>query len=311
MIGLRRGLVAALAGALLVAPGAPARAESSAPGAQARLHVDAAQSAFDAGRYEEAIREFRAAYDLVPEPRLSYNIGVCFERLERREDAIEHFERYLREEPEASDREAVRERISRLHRERAEAQDAPLDVEAADDQSLAERVDAIERAPLESAHHDIGLVVGSDVCLNGLRTCDEDVPASFGLLLDYHYRFDPAWHIGAGFVGDWSGASGGNRQSHYGVLAGVRYAFHPIPVLEVRLQGHVGYQYVDLHERAIGYGSAHWIFFRLGPSVAWDLYRGFGLRFDLAARLGYVDYAEVDDTFGAGLDVHLGIFWAL
>ena len=53
------------------------------------------------------------------------------------------------------------------------------------------------------------------------------------------------------------------------------------------------------------------IFFRLGPTVAWDVYRGFGFRFSAAARLGFVDYPTRDDQFGAGIDVVVGIFWAM
>ena len=84
--------VALCAAALLAAPSA-AHAEAAARGARAQAHVEEGQAAFDAGNYTDAIREFQAAYDLVPEPMISYNLGVYFERLGEREDAIEHFQR--------------------------------------------------------------------------------------------------------------------------------------------------------------------------------------------------------------------------
>lgn len=299
-------IAAAVALALLLAPLAT-RGEAVSRAGRARNHAEAGQQAFTAGRYEEAIREFRAAYEMVPEPMLSYNMAVSFERLGQRRDAIEHYQRYLREEPDARNADEVQRRVTRLHREEAAEQDRPVEVRAADEQRL---VDRVPHQALETARHDMALLVGTSVALTGIRTAGS---ASFGLLLEYHYRIDPSWHIGLGFLADWYGKHGsGDQQAHYGFVGGGRWGFRPIPAIEVRFEAQIGYQYVDLG-RQVGYESAHYMFLRVGPTLAWDAYRGFGLRLSVDGRIGYVDWSgpDVPDRLGGSLDVFVGIFWAV
>jgi tetratricopeptide (TPR) repeat protein len=65
------------------------------------------------GRWEDALASFLEADKLFPAPDLQYNIGLCHERLEHWEAAIQAFEIYLRTKPSAADREAVEGRIER------------------------------------------------------------------------------------------------------------------------------------------------------------------------------------------------------
>jgi len=65
------------------------------------------------GRWEEALDSFLEADKLFPAPDLQYNIGLCHERLEHWEQAIQAFEIYLRTKASAADREAVEGRIER------------------------------------------------------------------------------------------------------------------------------------------------------------------------------------------------------
>jgi tetratricopeptide (TPR) repeat protein len=284
-----------------------ALAERGSRADQARAHSEAGQAAFDDENYEEAIHEFRAAYELVPEPMLLYNIAVAYERMERLDDAVEHYEEYLREEPEADNAAEVNRRLERLNEERVEAQDAPVEVEAVDDQSLEER---IPHTALESAHHEVGLSpISLTIALKGIRNVGD---VGWPFELEYHYRITPAWHIGAGLLIDIFGKVGADIQYHYGLFLGGRWGFQPIEVLEVRFDFQVGYQYIDFDERAYGYQNAHYIFFRAGPAVAWDIYRGFGLKLGIDARLGYVEFsaAEVPSGFAGSLDILIGAFWA-
>lgn len=81
--------------------------------------MDDARTHFNAGvallkdpakpRYEEAYREFKAAYSLSNNPRVLGNMGFCAMKLERDAEAILAYEQYLKEAPnlESSDREQI------------------------------------------------------------------------------------------------------------------------------------------------------------------------------------------------------------
>ena len=50
-----------------------------------------------APRYEEAYREFKAAYAASPSPKILGNVGLCALQLEKDQEAIDAYDRYLRE----------------------------------------------------------------------------------------------------------------------------------------------------------------------------------------------------------------------
>lgn len=132
---MRRGL--ALASLLMVAHGsslAVAAPEGEPPvdladeaqrKAAAKAEVEAARSAFSRGDYQAAIEHYQAAMEILPAPKLHYNIAVCHQRLaheaEAAEDrtherdlAIESYNRYLEQNPRAEDRLEVAETIREL-----------------------------------------------------------------------------------------------------------------------------------------------------------------------------------------------------
>src|SRR5512133_2530099 len=72
-------------------------AEAKAP-PKAQEHMDAGLAYVDdpgGPRYEEAYREFHAAYEIYPAYQLLANIGTCALYLERDAEAIDAYERYL------------------------------------------------------------------------------------------------------------------------------------------------------------------------------------------------------------------------
>lgn len=71
-------------------------------------------SAYDEARYEDALAAFQDAATLYASPDFQYNIGLCYEKLNKPEEAIRAFKTYLRTKPEASDRANVEDRIARL-----------------------------------------------------------------------------------------------------------------------------------------------------------------------------------------------------
>lgn len=86
---------------------------------RAQLHHDAGRENYLAGRYELAITEFEAAYSLVPEPILLFNLAQAHRKKGSRDQAILFYQRYLAAAPRARDREEVETRIRELQAESA------------------------------------------------------------------------------------------------------------------------------------------------------------------------------------------------
>lgn len=86
---------------------------------EARGLFTAGRAAYDDGRYAEALEHFEAAYEKSPRPELLFNIGLAAQRAGRFERAVEAFEGYLRELPDAPNRNDVEVRLreSRLSRD--------------------------------------------------------------------------------------------------------------------------------------------------------------------------------------------------
>lgn len=83
--------------------------------ARARHHFEAGRQYYGEGRFEDAAREFQEAYRLTEHPDVLYNLASCYDRLERREQAIREYERYLEEKPDTPDRQRIEIRIRELH----------------------------------------------------------------------------------------------------------------------------------------------------------------------------------------------------
>jgi hypothetical protein len=84
-----------LTGALLVAPTVCAQGEISAA---ARQHFQAGVNLMqdpDGARYEEAYREFAAAYQASPSWKILGNLGIAAMKLERDGEAIDAYQKYL------------------------------------------------------------------------------------------------------------------------------------------------------------------------------------------------------------------------
>jgi hypothetical protein len=83
-------------GAVLLAPAV--RAQEGEISEQARAHFQAGVNSLqdpDGARYEEAYREFKAAYQASPSWKILGNLGIAAMKLERDGEAIEAFQKYL------------------------------------------------------------------------------------------------------------------------------------------------------------------------------------------------------------------------
>ncbi|MCU1280261.1 MAG: hypothetical protein JWM53_3807 [bacterium] len=107
------------------APPAAAPAATAPPAApgddaamgQAKQHFETGRNAYNAGDYVTAIREFKAAEQLRPSPILDYNIGLANEKLGKRRVAVKYYKRYLEEQPNASNKGEVEQKVTALEAE--------------------------------------------------------------------------------------------------------------------------------------------------------------------------------------------------
>lgn len=73
--------------------------------------------AFQAGRYEEAAEHFKEAFSADPRGNLLYNIGLCYEKAGRTEDAVKFYQRFVAALPNSPKRPAVQRKIDDLKTE--------------------------------------------------------------------------------------------------------------------------------------------------------------------------------------------------
>jgi len=81
---------------------------------EARALFEAGRVAYSDGRFEAALGHFRNSYELSGRPRLLYNIGSAADKLRRDQQALEAFEAYLAQVPDADNRNEVAARIEVL-----------------------------------------------------------------------------------------------------------------------------------------------------------------------------------------------------
>lgn len=96
--------------AIAVGPRAARADDALAPAAQARF--DAGVRLTSAGKYDDAIREFRAAHELDPDPVLFYSLAVAERLAGRCSAAVDHYRRFLRSNPNPKRTEAARAGIA-------------------------------------------------------------------------------------------------------------------------------------------------------------------------------------------------------
>ena len=78
---------------------------------EAKDAFEAAQTAFVRGEYDDAAAKFLDAYNKKPYPAFLFNVAVSYEKANQLEKAKGYFERYLQEDPNASDAAQVRLRL--------------------------------------------------------------------------------------------------------------------------------------------------------------------------------------------------------
>lgn len=113
------------------------------------------EASFAGGRYEDAIRDWQAAYELDPRPRLLFNVARAQERLGQLEAAVETFDTFLTNAPQDEPvREtavrnvaALRERIARTAILIVDAPHGAMILVDGEERGLAPRPDPILVSP--------------------------------------------------------------------------------------------------------------------------------------------------------------------
>jgi tetratricopeptide (TPR) repeat protein len=121
MSPLPRLLLAGVAFAIAVLAGGAAEDKATK---QARHHFERGEKLFALGRFQEALVEYEAAFELRPLPGFLFNIGQCHRNLGDYDAAIFSFRKYLELSPGAANREAVEGLIEELEGKKADAEAA-------------------------------------------------------------------------------------------------------------------------------------------------------------------------------------------
>ena len=106
MLLLRLSLVVSI----IVASGRLAHADD----ATAKRHFDAAAKAYNLQRFDEALTEFRAAYQERADPALLFNIAQAQRQLGQYDAAARSYRAYLHEQPDAPNRDDVAHWITEM-----------------------------------------------------------------------------------------------------------------------------------------------------------------------------------------------------
>jgi hypothetical protein len=101
----------------LCAVAGPTRAEDDAKTEEARRHFKSGQKLFELGHWDEAAREFEAAYAARSDPALLYNLAQAYRRKGEARRALDLYKNFLIKVPDAPQRPEVEKRIIALQRQ--------------------------------------------------------------------------------------------------------------------------------------------------------------------------------------------------
>ena len=189
-----KGTARAAAVTVLVALTAAGPAHAQRAEDEARRHFAQAEAYFQAGTYDKAAEEYRAAYDLVPRPVLLFNIGLAYEKMGDKSSAVDYYQRYLDADPRGIKSEEARARHEALVRElraQSEAQDR-ADKAAALRKSAAERSQAGDHAGAAAALEEARSLSSDPEILFELAEAHHALGRSVLALSEYQRYLDEA-----------------------------------------------------------------------------------------------------------------------
>jgi hypothetical protein len=90
---------------------------------RARAEFERGQGLYEKGKYSEAAEAFQKAYESRSFPQFLFNVGACYERLRDYRRAVNYYQRYITELPDAADKNDVERRIAVLRKEEKRLRD--------------------------------------------------------------------------------------------------------------------------------------------------------------------------------------------
>lgn len=122
---------------------------------RAKRHVEQAEQHYSLAEFPDAVREFKAAYRLVPRAGILFNLGQCYLQMKDYANAEFSYQAYLRAAPDAANKALVEELITQAREAAAEQERLTREAEAA---ARASSRGAVLTAGLTSA--SLGAAVG-------------------------------------------------------------------------------------------------------------------------------------------------------
>jgi tetratricopeptide (TPR) repeat protein len=95
---------------------APAWAQPASASAEAQRHHERGTLYYDRALYEEAIAEYRKAYELNADPNYLFDIAQAYRRLGADEKALFFYKRFLSTHPDPQNRSEVESQVAELER---------------------------------------------------------------------------------------------------------------------------------------------------------------------------------------------------
>lgn len=152
-VALTLALLLAAAGTAAAQPAQPAAPQSEAARkAEAKRLADEATRKYNLGQFQEALDGYSKAYETFPAASLLFNLGQCHRSLGNHERAVFFYEGYLREKPNAPNRDVVEELLVEERASLTRQREEEATRKAAEDE--AKRKAAEEEARLKAAEEE-------------------------------------------------------------------------------------------------------------------------------------------------------------
>jgi tetratricopeptide (TPR) repeat protein len=102
------------------------------PSDVATAHVRKATAAYNLGKYDDAAKEYEAAYEQTLDPNLLFNLGQTYRLAGNREKALTAYRSFIRSAPDSPQRSLAESKIRELERQRSAPPPAPAPMPAAE-----------------------------------------------------------------------------------------------------------------------------------------------------------------------------------
>jgi hypothetical protein len=151
--------IAVLAASVQLADAKPKGGKGKKPQTKAqqiKAHMNRATRAHKAGKFDVALTELQAAYDLDPQPKLLFAIAQVDAKLDRCGDAIDNYEKFLASTKDKQKQSIVKQAIAACKTKLAEAEPAPAPEKSGDGVFRDKKPEEPEPPATESVTATIG-----------------------------------------------------------------------------------------------------------------------------------------------------------